>query len=223
LIAEQCFVAGQKRTALPQTSQHPVEMGLAHAKPSGGLSLRYHTVLFRFGHIALRATVPERYIPNGILLKKKMSSFSETLARLMKERNLTQAQLADATGISQAAISRYLKGRTPKTSELVKLAKQFGVAGDYLMYGALKVIDLDQSSYVSDWAQRALGKMEKSGDVGFDMQAEAISYSISKLIEESQQMTRSLKALDGIVSDLIQRPKSEHPGKSNNADNKGRS
>jgi transcriptional regulator with XRE-family HTH domain len=62
-----------------------------------------------------------------------MGILGENLRALMKARGATQKQLGKAVGITQASISRYLSGRTPKAEELFKLAEFFGVRADDLL------------------------------------------------------------------------------------------
>lgn len=61
--------------------------------------------------------------------KMRYYAFSPNLLiRLRKSRRMTQVQLADASGLSQAAISNYEKGeREPDTEALKKLGKAFSV------------------------------------------------------------------------------------------------
>ena len=59
------------------------------------------------------------------------ASFSRALVQLMAERGWTQKDLANASGISQPSVSRYLKESTePKVSDLISLARAFGVTLD---------------------------------------------------------------------------------------------
>lgn len=61
--------------------------------------------------------------------------FRERLAVALKDRGVTQQQLAEATGVSQAAISNYLRGvRTmPGVEELVSLSSYFQVSLEWLL------------------------------------------------------------------------------------------
>ena len=74
----------------------------------------------------------EENIPNGV--------FAVVLKKLMDERGLTQAALAAEIGMRQGSISRYLRGRIPKTSELLRLADFFKVPSDYLLIGDAKLL-----------------------------------------------------------------------------------
>jgi transcriptional regulator with XRE-family HTH domain len=68
-------------------------------------------------------------IPSGINL------FGERLYSEMERARLKQADLANAAGCSQAAISRYLNGRIPKAAELYALSKLLGVSMEWLLMG----------------------------------------------------------------------------------------
>ncbi len=58
-----------------------------------------------------------------------MSGFSEQLAALRRARNMTQAQLAKALGISKSAVSMYERGnREPELELLQAMADLFGVS-----------------------------------------------------------------------------------------------
>ena len=63
-----------------------------------------------------------------------MSAFSDTLARLRRERGLTQAELAARLGISKSAVSMYERGnREPELDLLEKMADVFGVSVNALL------------------------------------------------------------------------------------------
>ncbi len=53
----------------------------------------------------------------------------------MDAKGVTQVQLGQALGVSQSAISNYLKGRIPKSDILFALAKFFSVTTDHLLTG----------------------------------------------------------------------------------------
>lgn len=63
-----------------------------------------------------------------------MSAFCDTLARLRRERGLTQAELAARLGISKSAVSMYERGnREPELDLLEKMADVFGVSVNALL------------------------------------------------------------------------------------------
>ncbi|MBR4875232.1 MAG: helix-turn-helix transcriptional regulator [Clostridia bacterium] len=58
----------------------------------------------------------------------------EIFAALMKERGLTAYRVSMDTGVSQATLSDWKRGRsTPKLPKLQKLADYFGVSLEYMM------------------------------------------------------------------------------------------
>ncbi|WP_332648800.1 helix-turn-helix transcriptional regulator [Lysinibacillus sp. 54212] len=57
------------------------------------------------------------------------------LVSLRKSKNLTQEQLAENVGITQAMVARIESGeRDPSSSNKIKLAKFFGVTVEHLFY-----------------------------------------------------------------------------------------
>jgi transcriptional regulator with XRE-family HTH domain len=61
-------------------------------------------------------------------------TLGEKIQLLLKASNMTQKQLAEASGLTEAAICRYIKGtRTPKSNSLTAIAKAFNVTTDELL------------------------------------------------------------------------------------------
>ena len=65
--------------------------------------------------------MPHEYLPG---------SMAERLQDLLKEKKMTQAQLADALGLSESTINRYINGQTEKisTETIIAMAKLFNVS-----------------------------------------------------------------------------------------------
>lgn len=60
--------------------------------------------------------------------------FGQRLAKLRKERNLSQYELAEKMGFSRGQIANYEQGtRQPDFETLLKFADYFGVSTDYLL------------------------------------------------------------------------------------------
>lgn len=75
-----------------------------------------------------------------------MVNFGEKIKKLRIERNLTQKQLAEMTGVAISAISSYESGyRYPSYDVLISLARIFHVSTDYLL-GLDKLMTIDVSS-----------------------------------------------------------------------------
>ncbi len=63
-------------------------------------------------------------------------TFNERLSHLLKQKQMTQKKLADKAGVTEAAMSHYLKGdRTPRASVLGRIANALGTTTDYLLNG----------------------------------------------------------------------------------------
>lgn len=63
-----------------------------------------------------------------------MSTFSERVNALMNELKLSQKDLAIKTGVTESAMSYYVKGlRTPRSDVLTRMAKALNTSTDYLL------------------------------------------------------------------------------------------
>ena len=61
-------------------------------------------------------------------------SIASRIAELLAQQKLTQKELAQRSGITEAAISRYVKGdRVPRGVNLAKIADALGTSTDYLL------------------------------------------------------------------------------------------
>lgn len=58
----------------------------------------------------------------------------ERIAELLRERDMTQRELAKRTGVTEVSMSRYINGeRIPKAMYLSNIAKVLGTTQDYLL------------------------------------------------------------------------------------------
>lgn len=65
-----------------------------------------------------------------------MSKFTMNLKKLMIEREMTAADIARKSGMTQAALSRYINDkRTPNLNSVIKIAKALNVPIELLMKG----------------------------------------------------------------------------------------
>lgn len=56
------------------------------------------------------------------------------IRELLEQNNMSQKQLAKETGLTESAISHYVKGdRVPRGNNLYKIAKALGTTTDYLL------------------------------------------------------------------------------------------
>ena len=70
--------------------------------------------------------MPNTYLPGDT---------RQRIQDLIKNRKVTQAELADKTGISESALSRYLQGKTEMLGDgyIIRIAKLFEVSTDFLL------------------------------------------------------------------------------------------
>ena len=53
---------------------------------------------------------------------------------MMKQKDLTQRELAEMSGVTEAAMSRYMRGeRQPRAEVVANMASALGVTSDYLL------------------------------------------------------------------------------------------
>lgn len=65
-----------------------------------------------------------------------MSKFTMNLKKLMIEREMTAADISRKTGMTQAALSRYINDkRNPRLNSVIKIAKALNVPIEVLMKG----------------------------------------------------------------------------------------
>jgi len=63
-----------------------------------------------------------------------MQEFQIRVKKLMNEKNISQRELANLSGISESSISRYLSGDLkPRMDILSNISKVFGVSSSYLL------------------------------------------------------------------------------------------
>lgn len=63
-------------------------------------------------------------------------TMGERLLALLREQHLNQKQFAKKVGVTEAALSHYIKGdRIPRSTILARIANELGTTSDYLMLG----------------------------------------------------------------------------------------
>lgn len=82
---------------------------------------------------------------------------SQNIARLRKERDLTQEQLGQALGISGQAVSKWEKGGMPDTEMLPRIADYLGVSIDALYGRPSEPLD-NMAAAMSRWLRTLPGK-----------------------------------------------------------------
>lgn len=67
-------------------------------------------------------------------MNKTAEIFITRLGQVIKEKGLTQRELASKVGVTEVSMSRYIKGeRVPSGPIVVNIAKELGVSVDYLV------------------------------------------------------------------------------------------
>lgn len=71
--------------------------------------------------------------------KQKDSDFGQRLKKLRKQKNLSQQEIGEMTGMHFTNISRYERGLAmPNSDTLKKLSDALEVSGDYLIHGEVE-------------------------------------------------------------------------------------
>lgn len=71
-----------------------------------------------------------------ITKKQLAESIGRNIAHKCREFHLTQKQLAEMSGLTEAGISRYISGeRLPRIDILLRIATALNCTLDYLLYG----------------------------------------------------------------------------------------
>ena len=88
-----------------------------------------------------------------------MSVFSERLIALMKQNEINQKELAQNAGVTESAMSYYVKGdRTPRSDVLTRIAKALETTTDYLLGSFASSSEVPNGEL--QCLQRNLGKLD---------------------------------------------------------------
>jgi transcriptional regulator with XRE-family HTH domain len=68
-------------------------------------------------------------------------NFSDKILRLMSLNNKSQVDVGSAVGVSQQAVSNWLKGAVPRKTVIIKLAQFFNVPEECLLNDELDIPD----------------------------------------------------------------------------------
>lgn len=91
-----------------------------------------------------------------------MSDFSQRLHELMLQNGYTQRELASVIGVTESAMSRYLKGdREPKIDTIANLATALNTTSDYLIFGISKEDDFSEIYRLVARSTSAMSNEEK--------------------------------------------------------------
>lgn len=95
----------------------------------------------------------------------------EIYQKLLDSRNLKNADISRATGISNMTLSDWKRGKsTPKQDKLQKIADYFGVSIEYLMTGKEPTIDSSaQVYYIDEETARTAQEIYNNDKILFDV------------------------------------------------------
>ena len=95
----------------------------------------------------------------------------EIYQKLLDSRNLKNADISRATGISNMTLSDWKRGKsTPKQDKLQKIADYFGVSIEYLMTGKEPTIDSStQGYYIDEETARTAQEIYNNDKILFDV------------------------------------------------------
>lgn len=72
--------------------------------------------------------------PRGVATRKGMESIAQRVARIRKEKGVTQEEMARTLGVSQSIVSGYERGELRLHGELlIQLARILGVSADEML------------------------------------------------------------------------------------------
>lgn len=123
-------------------------------------------------------------------------SFSENLNKIMNERNISQTDLHNLTGIGKSSISQYLSGKnTPKgkTIDAIAEALECTVA---CLHGAEPLADGLKNIPVTEAARR-MGKSEQYIRVG--LQQQRLPFGTAVMMSSKYSYHISPKLLDAYI------------------------
>lgn len=118
-------------------------------------------------------------------------TFAQRLKGLMESpKKVSQQELAEACGMTQATVSRLLAGQEPKSGDLLRIAQFFSVSMEWLLIG--------------DEAREPLS-MKVAQDVATyhapQKLAEKAKLKIMEALDDYQESLDQLKARVGMVSE----------------------
>ncbi|MGY2938456.1 transcriptional regulator with XRE-family HTH domain [Bradyrhizobium sp. GM6.1] len=96
-----------------------------------------------------------------------MTTVHSRIRQARNAKNMTQQQLADATGVSLKAVSDWETGATPRDPMLEKIATALGVTVDHLL-GVAKGATKDIVTILRE-AKREIGTLTGLGDDDFEL------------------------------------------------------
>lgn len=70
-------------------------------------------------------------------MNQNLPNFASRLSEIMKRKRITQQTLADAAGVSRAAVALWMSGKSePNSGKIIKAAETLGCSPEFLMFGS---------------------------------------------------------------------------------------
>ena len=92
-------------------------------------------------------------------IKSKNVHFASALKTLLDEKGMTNAQLAALIDVTPTSVGNYCNGREPKSGELLRLSKVFGVSMEHLLTGKIPATSTGSDSVWKIKAEHAEQKL----------------------------------------------------------------
>ena len=165
------------------------------------------------------ATELHKYFPG------KPGNSRERIQDLLRENNMSQAELAEKIGLSESALSRYLSGQTDKlsTDNIVSIARVFDVTTDFLLcltdIPFTTNFDIEKLGLSVKAAEKLLRRKVNPETVSHLIETQGFNLLIQQL-DAAQRgtydagyiyMTEMLKNMGGLLSDYAaENPEDRH-------------
>ncbi|MBO4477494.1 MAG: helix-turn-helix transcriptional regulator [Lachnospiraceae bacterium] len=90
------------------------------------------------------------------------------IKEMLSEKKISQKQLSEMTGLTESAISHYIKGdRIPRGSNLMKIAKALGTTADDLLSGDKEMNKENDLVFAKSLIARNASQMTKEEKMEF--------------------------------------------------------
>ena len=123
-----------------------------------------------------------------IALKETIMNSKIRIKELRQLNNVSQGDLAKATGLTRQAISNYENNeRMPNKEILEKLANFFNVSVPYILgaYSKKEILEVLKNSYISESKKSSLSYSEKISEVSFNVDLICIAQGLLPYDESS--------------------------------------
>lgn len=95
-------------------------------------------------------------------------SMTYRIKEMLKKKDISQKKLAEMTGITESAISHYIKGdRVPRGANLIKIAKALGTTADDLLSGDREMDKESDLVFAKSLIARNASQMTKEEKIEF--------------------------------------------------------